>query len=271
MYLKVLEVTLDENQIERLFVTDDAELAMEYQTEGEAVLIYLHDGNREQDFSAFPYVVEEPEAIDVNYAKRIIQRSLRLPWTILETERLLVRETVEEDAEAFVELYRDPQVSCRMEPLTECREGSMCEAQQEETECHAKAVPREGLRDLQEQISAYRKNMYGFYEFGIWTVVEKATGQIIGRAGIEMHEEAEAPDLGYMIGVKWQGKGYATEACQAILNYAREELGLEKLLAFVQPENGASLGLCNKLGFAVEKMVVRKGVEYCQLKLDMNM
>ncbi len=249
MYLKILEVPFDENQIERLFVTDDAELAAEYQAEGEAVLIYLHKGNQAQDFSAFPYAVEEPETIDVSYARRIIQRNLGLPWTILETERLLVRETVEEDAEAFVELYRDPQVSRYMEPLMGC----------------VGELPH-NMEALREHISAYRKNMYGFYEFGIWTVIEKTTGQIVGRAGIEMHEDAKEPDLGYMIGANWRRKGYATESCQAVINYAYEELGLTSLLAFVQPANKASLGLCEKLGFTYDKTVARKSVEYSQFK-----
>jgi RimJ/RimL family protein N-acetyltransferase len=63
----------------------------------------------------------------------------------------------------------------------------------------------------------YIEKVYAFYDFGIWTVVEKTSGEVIGRAGICYREGYEDPELGFMIGVPWQGKGLATEVCRAVL------------------------------------------------------
>ena len=57
------------------------------------------------------------------------------------------------------------------------------------------------------------------------------------------------PELGFIIGVPWQRKGYAYEVCSAILKYAKEELDFEKVISFVMEENKASIALCEKLGF----------------------
>ena len=64
--------------------------------------------------------------------------------------------------------------------------------------------------------------MYRFYNYGIWTVIEKTTGDIIGRAGIENgeYEGRAILELGYLIDRKWQGRGLGKEAARACTEYA---------------------------------------------------
>ena len=56
-------------------------------------------------------------------------------------------------------------------------------------------------------------------------------------------------EIGYVIQKNKQQKGYATEVCQAIMQYAFQTLGKEKIIARVNPANSASIRLLQKLGF----------------------
>mgnify|MGYP002508282232 FL=1 len=82
---------------------------------------------------------------------------------------------------------------------------------------------------------------------------------MIGRAGISRREGYDLPELGFVFGVPWQGRGYAYEVCSAILSYARDELLMERVQALVRPENERSLRLCEKLGFTAAGETVFDG------------
>ena len=72
---------------------------------------------------------------------------------------------------------------------------------------------------------------------------------MVGRAGLSVREGYDLPELGFVIGMEWQGRGLAEEVCRGILEYARELLGFERIQVLVHQENAASLHLCRKLGF----------------------
>ena len=217
-----------------LYVTDDSKTAKELKSRGEAVLIYLHEGNKEQDFTGFLYAVEDPDNLDPEYALKVYQRMKGLPWDILQTERCLIRETTPEDVDDFFRIYSDPEITRYMESLYP-------EPEQE----------KQYIRDYIEKI-------YTFYEFGVWTVVQRDSGAVIGRAGFAYREGYEEPELGFIIGVPWQHQGYAEEVCRAILEYGWERLEFTRVQAMVEPGNEASLKLCEKLGFE-EKETVKAG------------
>lgn len=240
MYFKERKVTVEGKAVE-IYITDDLETAGRLKGAGRPVLIYLHPGNSEQDFSDFLYAVEEPEGLDEEYLERVYRRLKGLPWKILETERCLIRETTEEDVEAFYRIYNHPDITMYMEDL----------------------YP--DIEQEKQYIREYIEKVYAFYEFGVWTIVERKSGAIIGRAGLSEREGFEDVELGFVIGVPWQRKGYALEVCRAILNYGVEWLGFEKVQAFVEPGNRASLNLCAKLGMKAVERVNEKGVEYVRL------
>lgn len=227
-----------------LYITDDPETAKELQDCGEAVLIYLHEGNSEQDFSGFLYAVEDPENLDPEYAEKVYQRMKGLPWRILETARCLIRETTPEDVEDFFRIYSDPSI-------TEYMENLYPEIEQEK-----------------QYIREYIEKVYTFYEFGVWTVIERESGAVIGRAGFACRQGYEEPELGFIIGVPWQHQGYAEEVCRAILKYGWERLEFQKVQAMVEPGNEASLRLCEKLGFTVKETVEAEGKVYLRLMAE---
>lgn len=241
-----------------LYITDCSAIARQLTAKGCAVLVCLHEGNRREDFGFCRYAYEGrmsedvesfsgegPEAKapgagcpDRDYLERVYRRCRELPWDILETERCLVRETTVEDVEDFYRIYSDSSITEYTEPLYEDPEEE-----------------RSYARD-------YIRQVYAFYDFGIWTVVEKDSGEVIGRAGICCREGYEDPELGFVIAADRQGRGIATEVCSAILRYAYEELGFGRILAFVRPGNGASRRVCDKLGMADAGRAALRGQEY---------
>lgn len=221
-----------------LWLTDWAEDMRGLVKEGQAVLVCLHEGNREQDFNEAMYACEGPEGLDLDYLERVYRRFHKLPWDILDTKRCHIRETAEEDLESFYRIYSEPSITDYMENLYPDREQEL------------------------QYIRDYRERVYGFYGFGIWTVELRETGEVIGRAGLSLRECFEEPELGFVIGVPWQGKGIATEVCEAVLEYGRTELGFERVQALVEPENEVSLHLCDKLGFDTGSMTTVNGTVY---------
>ena len=222
-YYKEYQINIDGS--EHTFVVTDCEnWARKLRAAGVPVAVYLHPGNEDQNLSDFLYAVEDPEDIDMDYMEKVCRRLLGLPWKILETERCLIRETTVEDVEEFYEIYKHP-------VITEYMEDLYPEKEQE-----------------RDYIRQYIEKVYTFWEFGVWTVVEKGSGAVIGRAGFSYREGYEEPEIGFIIGVPWQRKGYAEEVCRAILNYGKEALGFDTVQAFVRTGNEASANLCRKLG-----------------------
>ena len=180
-------------------------------------------------FSKADILVEGFEEVDMQFFTRIWQRRHHLPWTILETKRLLVRELTLEDLDALFELYS-------YEGMTDYMEG---------------LYPYEEEYAYQK---AYIESMYGFFGYGMWLVFEKESGKLVGRAGVEHREELDGElELGYAIGTPWQGIGFATEVCEGILRYVQEELYFEEIVSLVEPANIASVHLLEKLGFSLER------------------
>lgn len=212
-------------EADTVIVTDTADLARQCAQKKTAVVAVLTEKNRDASMEGVPFALEGMENPGWDYFQKVYERCHGLPWTILETERCLVREICLGDLDRLYEIYAEPSVTRYMEGLFEDREKEA------------------------EYTRAYIRNMYGFYGYGMWIIEEKKKGRIIGRAGIENREEEEEPEIGYLIAREEQGKGYALEVCLAILDYAKEQLGFSKMACYVHPENEASKGLCRKLGF----------------------
>ncbi len=118
------------------------------------------------------------------------------------------------------------------------------------------------IEEEREYTRNYIEKIYGFYGYGLWSIVCKENQEVIGRAGLSWREGFNTPELGFVIGVPYQRKGYAYEVCKAIIAYGEEELGFEKIQALVREGNEASACLCRKLGFWKEDRVEDKGVWY---------
>ncbi|MCL2406956.1 MAG: GNAT family N-acetyltransferase [Defluviitaleaceae bacterium] len=89
----------------------------------------------------------------------------------------------------------------------------------------------------------------------------KESGEFIGYLSFQTHHDGEYKELSYMLLSKHWGNGYATEAASEMLRYAFKELKLPKLLAETQKANTSSRKVLEKLGFQLEKELVRFGAE----------
>lgn len=229
---------------ETLFVTDSALWQKRLWERRLPVIVYLHEENREEDFMLAEYAIEQIGEIGQESLELAYLRLTGQPWMILATERCIVRETTVDDVDSFYEIYREPSVTEYMEGLYEDRDAEIAYVQD------------------------YIRNVYRFYGYGMWTVLEKTSGKVIGRAGLSWREGYDIPELGFVIGVPWQRQGYAFEVCRAILDYGRKELGFVSFQALIMEENEKSRLLCEKLGFVKNETVEAGGMKYERMVLS---
>jgi len=103
-------------------------------------------------------------------------------------------------------------------------------------------------RAIQVRIENYQK-----YGYGRWATFLKDGMQFIGWAGLAYLPEFDEIDLGYRFMTKYWGRGIATEASRAILDYAFDELKLSRIIAIAMKENKASIKVMEKVGMEFEK------------------
>ena len=207
-----------------LYICDDGCTAEKLHSMGKNVVALLTTENGNEDFSFCKFAVMDAAACELDFFEGVLKRFLGLPWDILETDRCIIRETTVEDVDGFYELYKDKEITEYMENLFEDREEEI------------------------EYTKSYIKNVYEFYGFGMWTVVEKESGKIIGRAGVSYREGYELPELGFMIGKAYWRRGFAYEVCTAIFKYMYENYDMEEIQIFIEQKNTPSISLAKKLG-----------------------
>ena len=88
--------------------------------------------------------------------------------------------------------------------------------------------------------------------FGMWGVFEKSTGALVGRVGFHQPDGWPDFELGWTIGRNWWGKGYAPEAAKRCLDYAFDEMGRDRVISLIDPQNLSSIRVAEKLGQKVE-------------------
>lgn len=227
-----------------LFVTDAAKDYQMLRRNNRPVVVWLHEQNREETFPQAEYAIENLHEIAYQSLELAYLRLTGQPWKIAETKRCIIRESVVEDVDSFYEIYADESITEYMEDLYADRDEEIA------------------------YLHDYIKNVYAFYGYGMWTVLEKESGQVIGRAGISLREGSDIPELGFMIGVAWQRQGYAYEACQAVLAYGEEELDFHCFQALVMKGNEKSRKLCEKLGFVFVEDVEMDGTIYERMLME---
>lgn len=99
--------------------------------------------------------------------------------------------------------------------------------------------------------------------YGQWTVVEKATGQVIGRVGLWNPEGWPGVELGWIIRPSRRGNGFATEAARAALEWAWANDAAGHIISLIQPENAASIRIAEKIGERFERREVINAEEMC--------
>ena len=91
--------------------------------------------------------------------------------------------------------------------------------------------------------------------YGYWAIEEKASGEFVGETGFaDFHRDIQppitgAPELGYVICSRAHGKGYATEAVNAVIAWADQHLSEKRTVCIIHEGNAASIRLAEKCGY----------------------
>ncbi len=220
-----------------LYVVDSLSSYKKIKGLGGEALVYIKYETEMDSYPEAKYFVLDAEDTELEYFDRVYKRTVGEPWIIAETERLILRETIESDIDAFYEMYQNPLMTLYTEGLYKDKE--------------------EEKRYLME----YREKVYAPQGFGVWTVLRKSDGRVIGRAGLSAREGFDNYEIGFAIGCDYQRQGYAKEAVRAILEFANsKELG--PINALVMKDNVASKGLLMSTGFEKNSETVLDKVAY---------
>jgi ribosomal-protein-alanine N-acetyltransferase len=148
----------------------------------------------------------------------------------IETERLLIRELLPADDQGMFIMDSDPEVHK-----------------------YIGKKPVENIGQTREVIE-YIRSQYVEFGIGRWAIIEKATGDFVGWVGHKRMTETVNGhsghiDYGYRLARRFWGRGYATEAGRASLQYGIDKLKFKDIYAMTDVDNGASRHVLEKLGF----------------------
>jgi [ribosomal protein S5]-alanine N-acetyltransferase len=143
---------------------------------------------------------------------------------VLETKRLILREMVLHDVDDLLEVLSDP------------------EAMQ--------FYPQPFDRQMTQTWIERNVQRYAEHGFGLWALILKQTGKLIGDCGLVVQEVdgVEEIEIGYHIRRDLWGKGLATEAAQSCRDYGFSQLGFSKFISLINPANIASCRVAEKNG-----------------------
>jgi RimJ/RimL family protein N-acetyltransferase len=96
--------------------------------------------------------------------------------------------------------------------------------------------------------------------FGRWACVFRETQEVIGFCGLKYLPELEEVDVGYRFLPEYWGRGLATEACRASLEFGLTTLELERIVGLVLAENVGSIRVLEKVGMQPDGEVVYHGI-----------
>jgi len=162
----------------------------------------------------------------------VAPRTSQHAHVVLETERLILRHLTPDDVDAVFAVIGDPE-TMKFYPQRFTRDDAVC------------WVTRNQER-------------YRVDGFGLFAVVLKASGEIIGYCGVvRQNVEGEAMlEVGYQFRRDHWGHGYASEAARACMTHAFRNLKAEKVISLILPDNLPSRRVAERNGMTIERRVI---------------
>lgn len=166
-----------------------------------------------------------------------------------ETERLILRELLPEDAAGMFEMDGDPEVHIFL--------GNK---------------PVQSIEQSKADIEFIRKQ-YIDNGIGRWAVIEKESNNFIGWAGLKFIKETTNKhvnyyDLGYRFSRRFWGKGYATEAATAARDYGFNEIKLNEIIGIADINNLGSIHVLKKVGLKKISVFEHHGITHRWMKVE---
>ena len=164
-----------------------------------------------------------------NFMAFLLKQSI---MNVLETTRLNLRQLSVEDAEFMLGLLNEPSF--------------------------LRFIGDRGVRTVEDSRQYILKGPVESYErlgFGMWLVELKESQVPIGLCGLVKRDFLPDVDIGFAFLPGFWSKGYAYESAAAVKDYARNVLGIKRLVAIVNPDNNTSGKLLEKIGLTFERML----------------
>jgi len=152
--------------------------------------------------------------------------------TVIETDRLILRQLTVDDAPFVLTLLNEPSF---LRYIGDKKVRNLEDARQ---------------YMLNGPVASYEQN-----GFGLYLVELKESQTPIGMCGLVKREELPDPDIGFAFLPDYWNKGFALEAAAAVLRDARERLSLQRILAVTFLYNESSIKLLERLGFIFERVM----------------
>jgi ribosomal-protein-alanine N-acetyltransferase len=148
---------------------------------------------------------------------------------VIETPRLILRRLVADDANGLAETLCDPD--------------------------NMRYYPAPFSRSDVDAWIAKTLWRYGEHGYGLWALIEKESGELAGNCGLmqQMVDTVPETEVAYHLARRFQGKGLATDAARACIEYAFHELGKQRIISLIRPENLPSRRVAERNGMTVEK------------------
>jgi RimJ/RimL family protein N-acetyltransferase len=163
--------------------------------------------------------------------------------TVLQTERLVLREFHLDDAAFILQLVNE---SAFLRFIGDKGVRTLADA-------------RDYL--LKGPLESYRR-----FGLGLYLASLREDGTPIGMCGLVKREGLADVDVGFALRSCYWSRGYAVEAAAAVLDYGKRTLKLGRIVAIVNPENHASIAVLEKIGLKFERLV-RLSSDAIELKL----
>ena len=158
-------------------------------------------------------------------------------FTSLTTERLVLRHFSMDDASALFKIVQEPNIF-QYFPTKTAWEMEKVE------------------RSIQHQIDHWEK-----FKYGLFAVTFRETGQLMGWCGLEFLPDTNETEVGYLLSGEFWGKGYATEAASASVQFGKKDIGLKEIIGLTDPLNIASQRVLEKSGLTFTRRQIYFGME----------
>ncbi len=119
-----------------------------------------------------------------------------------------------------------------------------------------------------ERFIAYQQTHWEKYGYGNWGVVPQGEKDIAGWAGLQYLPELDETEVGFLLDRSYWGKGYASEAARASLQFGFEHFAFGHIIALVHPENAASRRVLEKCGMAFVETIHLWGIDLRRYRIE---